>query len=193
MGPPTPPHFDPTFADKARKENSKKIFLEGTCTSLVACCILEQAATIDHPKHIHRTSAVCCLYPLISLYPLIRHSWVVSCGLLVQDCAFIARDDGRWRTGSCTMAGPTACRLQNGTWLLQDGDRGACPEGSSFAVPSHSKENTALQMRLQNSSFGAAWLPLQGTSLKPTVLIDTCCSSFWHCSKDGGCRTKRGR
>lgn len=83
-----------------------------------------------------------------------------------QDCAFIARDDGRWRTGSCTMAGPTACRLQNGTWLLQDGDRGACPEGSSFAVPSHSKENTALQMRLQNSSFGAAWLPLQGPDWK---------------------------
>jgi len=94
---------------------------------------------------------------------------VVSCGLQLQDCAFIARDDGRWRTGICTMAVPTACRIQNGTWLLSEGDRGACPEGSAFALPTHAKENTALQMRLQSSSFGAAWLPLQGVFLKAAL------------------------
>ena len=74
----------------------------------------------------------------------------------------ISKSDGRWRTASCSTVLPTACRGRDGTWLLQVGERGSCPEWSAFDLPAHAKENTALQLRLQGSAYDAAWLPLQG-------------------------------
>ena len=77
-------------------------------------------------------------------------------------CAVMSAKDGRWRARPCSEEYRTACRTEDGRWGLEEGQRGSCPEGSSFAVPAHAKENAALQRELLRSGAETSWLPLQG-------------------------------
>lgn len=84
-------------------------------------------------------------------------------------CGIIGADDGRWRASECSgQSLPSACRaagkslLSDEQWVLGQGERGECPEGSSFDLPKHPRENYWLAEVLKEAGAPAAWLPLQG-------------------------------
>ena len=80
-------------------------------------------------------------------------------------------EDGRWRARPCTEDYPSACRTEQGEWVLGVGkSRGACPSGASFALPAHAKDNAALQRELLRSGQQACWLPMQGALSSQSAL-----------------------
>jgi hypothetical protein len=106
--------------------------------------------------------------------PWYRQAWLsardavnlaVSGSSTQPQCAAISAEDGRWRAYDCAAQLPTACRDASGHWQLAHEARGTCPEGYTFEVPHHAKENMELQIMLKSSpgpAVTAAWLPMTG-------------------------------
>ena len=121
--------------------------------TMTSCCNWYRARNYAFPPPVNG-EWLCCGY---------GHQASIVTAQGSQQCAIMRAEDGRWRARPCTEEYPSACRTEEGEWVLGvGGSRGGCPGGASFALPAHAKENAALQRELMRSGQQACWLPLKG-------------------------------